>query len=157
MAMTRFVRSFGTAAILLALATVAGAQQSPPTEQSQPAEPRSGEEFGVRAPAPQPRPEIRLEPTRPPDEAGGRAQKSDPVLLPGSQHGPALLAPVVADVQISRTAKARIGLSGWTAPAIPYDSKDGAGGPAFGLTIMWGIPVNTAATSEPESAPTGER
>jgi hypothetical protein len=32
---------------------------------------------------------------------------------------------------------ARVGLSGWTAQAAPYDDREATGGVAFGLTIAW--------------------
>ena len=39
----------------------------------------------------------------------------------------------------------RVGLSGWTAPAVPYDIPQATGGAAFGITFMWPAPVPAAA------------
>jgi hypothetical protein len=141
----------GAAAIVLSLASLAGAQQSTPTE------PRPATDLDMRAPAPPPKPEFGLERTRPREETGGREQEFHPGVPLRSQHDPAFVTPFVSDVPMSTTTKARVGLSGWTAPAIPFDSKDGAGGLAFGFTIIWDVPVTPAASPEPESPPTGQR
>jgi hypothetical protein len=44
----------------------------------------------------------------------------------------------------------RVGLSGWTAPRVMFDSqRESSGGLAFGLTIQWGAPLPDP--DEPES------
>jgi hypothetical protein len=148
--MKRFVASV-TGAVVLALVSMAWAQETPPTG-AQP-----GPELGVRAPAPPPRPEFGLEPTWPPEETGAREQEFYPGVPIRSRHDPAFVTPFVADVPVSRTTKARIGLSGWTAPAVPFDSPDATGGMAFGLTIMWDVPTGEARAPEGEAPPGGQR
>jgi hypothetical protein len=149
--MKPYVGSVAAAGLVLALVSAAGAQ-GPPSPEPQP-----GTDLGVRAPAPPPKPELGLEPTRPPEETGAREQEFRPAVPLRSKHDPAFVTPFVADVPVSPTTKARVGLSGWTAPAVPYDSKDGAGGVAFGLTIVWDLPAAPAPGPEPESPPTGQR
>ena len=53
----------------------------------------------------------------------------------------------------SRTSGIRMGLSGWTAPRIPFDDRESSGFPALGLTIEWGTPMEPPA----EPAPPGKR
>jgi len=149
--MTPIARRIGAAGVFLVLVSPAGAQPPAPPEAP------GGAELGVRAPAPAPRPEIRLEPTRPRDETGAREQEFHPGVLVRSTHDPAFVTPFVSDVPVSPTSKARVGLSGWTAPAVPFDSKDGAGGVAFGLTFSWDVPIRPDQAPGPESPPTGER
>ncbi len=128
-------------------------------EAQQPAAPAASPppaEFGTRAPAPAPaaRPELGLEPTRPPEEVGAREQEFYPGQLIRSKHEPAFVRPFVTSVPTSATSMARVGLSGWTAPAVPYDAPD-SGGVAFGLTIEWGVPRPEAKA--PEAEPAGQR
>jgi hypothetical protein len=149
--MTPIARRIGAAGVFLVLVSPAGAQQPAPTEGP------AGADLGMRVPAPAPRPEIRLEPTRPRDETGAREQEFHPGVPVRSTHDPAFVTPFVADVPVSPTSKARVGLSGWTAPAVPFDSKDGAGGVAFGLTFSWDVPIRPDQAPEPESPPTGQR
>ena len=47
----------------------------------------------------------------------------------------------------------RMGLSGWTAPRIPFDDRESSGFPAFGFTIEWGTPMEPPA----EPATPGQR
>jgi hypothetical protein len=155
--MKRFAWStIGAAGIFLfALASLAGAQQQPaPT-----GAPGGTEQLGVRAPAPAPppKPELGLEPTRPRDETGAREQEFYPGVLIRSEHDPAFVTPFVTDVPTSPTRKARFGLSGWTAPALPFDTRDSSGGVAFGLTFTWDVPVTPAQAPEPESPPESQR
>jgi hypothetical protein len=126
---------------------VAGAQQPAPPAGA------PASEFGTRAPAPPPppRPELGLEPTRAPEEVGVREQDFYPSYLIRSRHEPAFVRPFVT----SLTPTSRIGLSGWTAPGVPYDTPDATGGVAFGLTIEWGIPQ--PETKAPEDEPAGQR
>jgi hypothetical protein len=136
---------------LLAGGPVEAQQPAGQTGNSPPAE------FGTRAPAPPPapRPELGLEPTRPPEEVGIREQEFYPNFLVRSRHEPAFVRPFVTSVNTSATSKARVGLSGWTAPAVPYDWPDATGGVAFGLTVEWGIARPEAKA--PEMEPAGPR
>ncbi|HEV8673689.1 MAG TPA: hypothetical protein VGX21_06565 [Methylomirabilota bacterium] len=102
----------------------------------------------MTAPPARPAPEFGLEPTMPPEQQGSRDQEFYPGLV-RSRHEPAFVKPFVADVPVSRSSRARVGLSGWTAPALPFDTRDSTGGVAFGLTILWGAP---AAEAKPPAA-----
>ena len=122
----------------------------------------SGVEFGTRAPAPPPAapaaPQIRLEPTRPLEESRPREQEFYPGVLIRSQHEPAFVQPFVASVPVSPTSEARVGLSGWTAPAPPINFPDSGGGVAFGLTFTWGAPpAQPAPPAAPEAEGAGQR
>jgi hypothetical protein len=142
------------AGIAWAVLTGGAAEAQQPT--GTPAAPPPSE-FGTRAPAPAPapRPELGLEPTRPPEEVGAREQEFYPAQLIRSRHEPAFVRPFVTNVPTSQTSMARIGFSGWTAPAVPYDAPD-SGGVAFGLTIEFGMP--RPETKVPEAAePAGQR
>jgi hypothetical protein len=147
--------TIGAAGLFFALASLAGAQQQP----APPGAPGTSEQLGVRAPAPPPppKPELGLEPTRPRDETGAREQEFYPGVLIRSEHDPAFVTPFVADVPTSPTRKARWGLSGWTAPALPFDTRDSSGGVAFGITITWDVPVTPAQAPESESPPESQR
>ena len=140
----------GSLAMVWCFAMLGGsawAQQSTPGQSS---------EFGIRAPAPPlPTPQFGVQPTWPPAETGTRQQEFYPGVKIRSLHEPAFVEPFVADVPVGQTSAVRIGLSGWTAPALPYDTPDSTGGVAFGLTIQWGRPpVAPAKPPEPE---TGQR
>lgn len=144
--MTRLiVGTVGVVGCVVAFGGLVGAQQST-SGVDQP------QEFGVRVPVPRPVPELGLEPTQPPEEKGAREQEFYPGVLIRSRHEPAFVRPFVASVPVSRTSTARIGFSGWTAPALPYDFPDATGGVAFGLTIVWGAPAPEAKAPEPEGA-----
>jgi hypothetical protein len=153
--------TIGAVGLLVALASLAWAQQPAPTGAPAVAPPGApgGTELGVRAPAPPPppKPELGLEPTRPREETGAREQEFYPGMLIRSEHDPAFVTPFVADVPTSPTRKARLGLSGWTAPALPFDTRDSSGGVAFGITITWDVPVIPAPASEPEGPPASQR
>jgi len=145
------MRTIGPAVAALAsvvlLAGPAGAQQPAPPVGSPPAA-----EFGVRAPVPSPTPKFGLEPTLPPEEQGAREQEFYPGELVRSRHAPAFVTPFVTSVPVSRTSTVRVGLSGWTAPRLPFDFRESTGGVAFGLTIVWGAPAAQAKAVEPEAA-----
>lgn len=145
------MRSIGTAVAAIAwvvlLAGPAGAQQPAP-----PVGPPPAAEFGVRAPAPSPTPKLGLEPTHPPEEQGAREQEFYPGELVRSRHEPAFVTPFVTSVPVSSTSTVRVGLSGWTAPRVPFDFRESTGGVAFGLTIVWGAPAAQAKAAEPEAA-----
>lgn len=139
--MTRLVTT-GIAVLALALFVTAPATAQEPAPETAPPPPTG--DFGVRVPAPPPTPRLRLEPTHPPEETRAREQDYYPSELVRSQHEPAFVAPFVADVPTSATSSVRVGLSGWTAPRVPFDDRASTGGLAFGLTISWGAPVAPA-------------
>jgi hypothetical protein len=133
----------------------AGAQSPPAAAQSPPAAAPTGLE--LTAPPAAPRgPEFRIEPTMPLEQQGAREQEffHERVL---SRHEPAFIQPFVADAPSSRTTRVRVGLSGWTAPRVPYDSLDATGGLAFGLTILWGAPAAPPPPPAALAPSTGER
>lgn len=116
-------------------------------------QPSSGVSVTVPGPTPPP-PELRFEPTAPLEQQGTREQD----FYPGpvrSRHDPAFLAPFVRTVPVPRASAVRVGLSGWTAPAIPFDIMEASGGVAFGLTVQWGVPAGQAGT--PEASAPGQR
>src|SRR5262249_936469 len=137
---------------IVACAVLAGGSASA-QQPAAPGAPAPSGEFGPRAPAPPPapRPELGLEPTQPPEEAGVREQEFYPGYLIRSRHEPAFVRPFVGTFATSESTSARVGLSGWTAPALPYDTPSETGGVAFGLTIVWGVP--RPGSKPPEPAP----
>ncbi|MGH7267437.1 MAG: hypothetical protein ACREMB_21670 [Candidatus Rokuibacteriota bacterium] len=107
-------------------------------------------DLGVIAPPP-PTPELGLEPTQPPEEQGSREQEFYPDRV-RSRHAPAFVTPFVATVPTSRTSGVKVGLSGWTAPAVPFDMREASGGVAFGISVVWDVPVAAPPTMEPGGA-----
>jgi len=105
-----------------------------------------------RAPTPPRGPEIRLEPTMPPEQQGSRDQEFYPGFEVRSRHEPAFIEPFDRTVPTSQSGGIRIGLSAWTAPAVPYDIRQATGGLAFGLTFMWGVPNRQAKAPQPPPA-----
>jgi hypothetical protein len=112
--------------------------------------PRTAPGVGVVAPAP-PRPpaEFGLERTYPPEQP--REGQFYPERT-RSVHDPAFVTGAATTVRTSRTSGARIGLSGWTAPRVPFDFQESSGGVAFGLSVVWGVPLPPPAA--PEANPT---
>lgn len=119
-----------------------------------PGSPAVAESPGRAAPPPAPpAPELGFHQSMPAEQRGSREQE----FYPGpvrSRHEPAFVAPLVATVPTSRSSGMRVGLSGWTAPALPFDIPQATGGVAFGLTIVWGVPLADRKEPEPESPPT---
>jgi hypothetical protein len=142
--MTRFVTGgVLTLTLLTAPAGLASAQE-PETR------------LGVTAPAPAPpAPALRLEPTLPPEQIRPREQDFYPGPVQ-SEHAPAFVEPFVVTKPASRTSAVRVGVSGWTAPAVPFDIPQATGGVAFGITVEWGVPV-AGAPSPTGGAATGEK
>ncbi len=131
-----------TLGVLVVLGATAGAAQQPPS-------------VGVEAPRPdRPPAELGLEPTQPPEQQGAREQEFYPGRV-RSRHEPAFITPFVGTAPVSRRSAVKFGLSGWTAPALPFDMPEASGGFAFGLTVLWGVPV--AEEKAPEAMPSGER
>lgn len=130
-----------TLAMLIALGATGVAAQSPGV--------------GVKAPPPErPPTELGLEPTQPYEQQGAREQEFYPGLV-RSRHEPAFVTPFVGTVPVSRRSAVKFGLSGWTAPALPFDMSEASGGLAFGLTVLWGVPV--PEEKAPGGTPAGER
>lgn len=95
--------------------------------------------------------ELGLQPAMPMEQTGSREQEFYPGTV-RSRHEPAFVTPLVSTVPVSGSSAIRIGLSGWTAPAVPFDIPQATGGVAFGLTIVWGVPVGEAKPPQPESS-----
>ncbi len=114
-----------------------------------------GRSLDVTAPAPTPPPrQFGLQPALPMEQLeqeGIREQQFYPGTV-RSRHEPAFVTPLVTTVPVSRSSGIRIGLSGWTAPAVPFDIPQATGGVAFGLTIVWGVPLGEATAPLPESS-----
>ena len=107
---------------------------------------------GVVAPPPTPpAPEFGFEESVPLEQGGIREEGSYPERT-RAVYAPAFVKSAVKTVRTSRTSGLRIGLSGWTATRIPFDDQNASGGPAFGLTIEWGKPLEP-----PEAAPPAQR
>jgi hypothetical protein len=124
------VTGLAAAALVGGSSLAAGQTSAPPADPS----------VRMTAPVPAPPPAIRLEPTMPPEATAIREQQWYPGLIYG-QHEPAFVIPWVTTVDTSPTSSVRVGFSAWTAPSLPFDSTQGAGGPALGLTILWGGPA----------------
>ena len=89
-----------------------------------------------------------------PEQDGAREQEFYPPERTRSIHQPAFLRGAARTIRTSRTSGVRVGLSGWTAPRIPFDiQRESSGGAAFGLTIEWGTPLEPPA----EPAPPAQR
>jgi hypothetical protein len=104
----------------------------------------------VTVPPPPPPREFGLEPTAPPERSQIREQEFYPGLV-RSTHDPAFVQPFVATQPVSRSFAVRVGVSGWTAPALPFDIRESGGGVAFGLTIQWEVPIAEAPAPAPPS------
>jgi hypothetical protein len=97
---------------------------------------------------PRPGPDFGFEPAVPEAQQGAREPESYPERT-RSVHAPAFVKSAVTTVRTSRTSGVRVGLSGWTAPRVPFDFRESSGGIALGLTIQWGV-----ALPEPGLPPT---
>jgi len=120
-------------------------------QQQSPAPPGS---VDVTSPEPSPKaPGIRLERTMPLEQRGTRDNEYYPGYNVKSEHDPAFVEPFVKTIPTSRTSGVKVGLSGWTAPALPYDIPQAGGGVAFGITFSWFVPLPPAsAPPAPEGA-----
>jgi hypothetical protein len=108
---------------------------------------------GVVAPEPtRPVPEFGFEPAIPPEQGGAREEEFYPERT-RSIHQPAFVKGAVNTMRTSRTSGVRTGLSGWTAPRVPFDDRESSGGVAFGFSIEWGTPMEPP----PEPALPGQR
>ncbi len=152
------IRVFPVLSLVMALtgalvgAHAAQAQTAPATGAPPPGAASVG--VGVTAPAPIPTPpEFGFETGIPADQGGAREEEFIPERT-RSIHQPAFVRGAVKTIRTSRTSGVRVGVSGWTAPRVPFDSqRESSGGAAFGLTIQWGAPL-----PEPtEPAPPAQR
>lgn len=149
------IRVLPLLSLILALAaTLVGA--GPALAQTAPAAgsaPPGAASVGVDVVAPQPTPrEFGFETGIPPEQGGAREEEFIPERT-RSIHQPAFVRGAVKTIRTSNTSGMRVGLSGWTAPRVPYDMRESSGGVAFGLTIQWGAPL-----PEPtEPAPPAQR
>ena len=109
----------------------------------------TGSQMGVVAPPPaQPTPDFGFEPAIPPEQ--GRAREEEFYPEPTrSIHQPAFVKSANTTIRTSRTSGVRVGLSGWTAPRVPFDMRESSGGVAFGLTIEWGTPLEPPVETPP--------
>jgi hypothetical protein len=103
---------------------------------------------GVVAPPPAQVPEFGFEPAIPPDQGRAREEEFYPERT-RSIHQPAFVKGASTTMRTSRTSGVRVGLSGWTAPRVPFDMRESSGGAAFGLTIEWGTPLAPPVETAP--------
>jgi hypothetical protein len=117
--------------------------------------PRTG--MGVVAPPPtRHSADFGLEPALPPEQQGAREQEFYPERT-RSIHAPAFVKSAVTTVRTSRTSGVRVGLSGWTAPRVPFDFRESSGGVAFGLSMEWGVPLPPPGEGPAQPASSGQR
>jgi hypothetical protein len=138
-------------AVVLFQAGQAPAQTSPDPGASPSSAPTGSVGVGVVAPPPtQPTPEFGFERGIPPEQGGAREQEFIPSERTRSIHQPAFLRGATKTTRTSRTSGVRWGLSGWTAPRVPFDSqRESSGGAALGLTIEWGTPLEPPVEPAP--------
>jgi hypothetical protein len=106
--------------------------------------------MGVVAPTPGEHvPDFGFEWGIPPEQQGAREQEFYPMERVPTIHQPAFLRGATKTTRTSRTSGVRWGLSGWTAPRIPFDLRESSGGAAFGLSIEWGTPLEPPAEPTP--------
>ena len=142
------------AAVLVGVAPAAA--QTPPasgtTRPAGPPEPRASGSSAPQPPQPsKPAPDFGFEPALPPEQ--GAPSEDAHGERTRTIYQPAFVKGAVTTTRTSRTSGVRIGLSGWTAPRIPFDDRESSGFPALGLTIEWGTPMEPPA----EPTPPGKR
>jgi hypothetical protein len=160
MGSTSRIRSFpvlsvtGLLAAMLAGVSPAVAQTPPPSGTAPSSGTAGPQGFGVVAPQPtqpaQPSksaPDFGFEPALP-RELGVPSEDAHGERV-RTIYQPAFVKGAVKTTRTSRTSGIRVGLSGWTAPRIPYDDRNDSGFPAFGLTIEWGTPMEPPAEPTP--------
>jgi hypothetical protein len=139
----------GLAVVFLGAGTVLA--QTPPPSGTPPASPAAPSPTGVGIVAPppsEPPTEFGFEWGIPPEQHGTKEQEFYPERVP-TVHQPAFLRGATKTVRTSRTSGVRWGLSGWTAPRIPFDMRESSGGAAFGISIEWGTPLEPPAEPAP--------
>ena len=135
---------------LLTLILLGGAPasaQTPPAEGGSPA-PAAPASSGSVTVTPQPtqpqtRPDFGFEDVLPPEQGSPRGE--DYGERTRTIYQPAFVKGAVKTTRTSRTSGVRYGLSGWTAPRIPFDDRESSGFPAIGITIEWGAPMEPPA------------
>jgi len=126
-------------------ASLAGAQ-TPPASGTNPESGAAGGSPGVGVsvtpPAAPPRPSFGFEQSLPPEQTSppnDYGERTRTIFQPAFVNGAS------RTTRTSRTSGIRYGLSGWTAPRIPFDDRESSGFPAIGLTIEWGVPMEPPA------------
>jgi hypothetical protein len=143
------IRSFpvlsvaGLLAAVLVGVTPAWAQTPPASGTT--ASPGAAGSLGVTVtPQPsKPAPEFGFEDALPPEQ--GSPREGDYGERTRTIYQPAFVKGAVTTKRTSRTSGMRVGLSGWTAPRIPFDDPQSNGFPALGLTVEWGTPMEPPA------------
>jgi hypothetical protein len=137
------------AGVLTAILLVGGpaAAQTPPAPEGTSAPPAPAA-AGTVTVTPQPthpqtRPGFGFENALPPEQGSPREDAHGERLR--TIYQPAFVNGAVRTTRTSRTSGVRYGLSGWTAPRIPYDDRESSGFPAIGITIEWGVPMEPPA------------
>ena len=141
------IRAFPVLSLVMALtATLVGAgpvlaQTAPAASRPRRLGRRQSEWVSWRRSQPRPgRSSVSSQASHPSSKGPGR--RSSTSERTRSIHQPAFLRGAVKTVRTSKTSGVRVGLSGWTAPRVPFDSqRESSGGVAFGLTIEWGTPL----------------
>src|SRR5262245_8941849 len=98
----------------------------------------------VAPPSRPPAPEFGFEESIPLERGGLREEESYGERT-RAVYAPAFLRGATKTVRTSKTSGMRFGLSGWTATRIPFDDQNASGGPALGLTVEWGVPLEPPA------------
>ena len=155
---TRRTHPFSVLSVVAGLLLIGAAApvlaQTPPASETPPASPAAPASVGVGVVAPtpsEPPSAFGFEWGIPPEQKGAREQEFYPERV-RSIHQPAFLRGASTISRTSRTSGVRWGLSGWTAPRVPFDSqRESSGGAAFGLTIEWGTPLEPPV--EPTTPP----
>jgi hypothetical protein len=138
--------------VLLGAGPVLG--QTPPASGA-PASPAAPASVGVGIVSPtpsEPPTDFGFEWGIPPEQHGAREQEFYPERVP-TIHQPAFLRGATMTTRTSRTSGVRWGLSGWTAPRVPFDMRESSGGAALGISVEWGTPLPPPA----EPAPPAQR
>jgi hypothetical protein len=153
------IRSFAILSVagLLAavlLGAVPAAAQTPPASGTTTSSGTAGAPgIGVVSPRPtqpsKPAPDFGFEPALPPEQ--GVPSEDAHGERTRTIYQPAFVKGAVTTKRTSRTSGIRVGLSGWTAPRIPFDDRESSGFPALGLTVEWGTPMEPPAEPTPPS------
>lgn len=98
--------------------------------------------------AQEPKGGLDIQPTQPPEQQGTLEQENQPGPVRASR-APAFITPFVRTVPVSRSSGVRVGLSAWTTPTVPFNSPESTGGVAFGLTLLWAVPLRERGEATP--------
>jgi len=137
----------GLLAAVLVGVSPAAAQTPPPAGTSTSSGAAGPSGIGVVAPQPtqpsKPAPDFGFEPALPREQ--GAPSEDAHGERTRTIYQPAFVKGAVKTTRTSRTSGIRMGLSGWTAPRIPFDDRESSGFAAFGFTIEWGTPMEPSA------------